>query len=62
MKQYVVSWMIDTWAENPKEAAKQVLEIMRNPESIAQVFEVIETGTGTTEIIDLWMDEEDDDE
>ena len=61
MKQYVVTWMIDTWAETPEQAAEKVLQIMRDPESIAQVFSVIDTSTGETETVDLWMLSEEED-
>ncbi len=41
---YTVRWEIDVDAESPKEAAKQALEIQRDPESLATVFEVFEYG------------------
>jgi hypothetical protein len=39
-KQYRVFWEIDVWAKTPRAAAKQALEIQRDPESIATHFRV----------------------
>ena len=41
-KTYRVKWEIDIDAPSPEEAAKKALEIQRNKESIATVFEVTE--------------------
>ncbi len=43
MNQYKVVWTIDLDADNPTEAAKLALEIHRNPESTATVFQVIDS-------------------
>lgn len=49
MKNYRVVWEIDIEAETPRDAAELALEIQRNNESIATVFEVIgEKGTSIT--------------
>lgn len=40
MSEYRVTWVIDIDAESPLEAAQHALEIQRNPESTAQVFQV----------------------
>lgn len=42
MPDYLVLWQIHITADNPIEAAKQCLEIQRDPESIATVFQVQE--------------------
>lgn len=53
MKLYIVVWEIDIEAESPEEAARMALEVQRNPDSIATVFEVYESGTGDPpEVID----------
>lgn len=40
MPEYRVSWYIDIYADSEVEAAKEALEIQRNKESIATVFDV----------------------
>ena len=40
MTRYLVSWEIDIDADTPEDAAKQALEIHRDPESTAEVFKV----------------------
>lgn len=40
MSEYRVIWEIDIEAETAEDAARQALEIQRNPESIATVFGV----------------------
>jgi hypothetical protein len=37
---YKVAWEIDIEADSPEDAAREALAIMRNPHSIATVFEV----------------------
>jgi hypothetical protein len=39
-KTYRVYWTIDVDAENPHDAAEQALEIQRDQESLATIFEV----------------------
>jgi hypothetical protein len=43
---YRVVWEIDIWADTPREAACEALNIQRNGESIATVFDVTDTATG----------------
>ncbi len=40
MTQYLVKWEIDIEADTPEDAARQALEIQRDPESKATCFEV----------------------
>jgi hypothetical protein len=40
VKHYIVTWVIDIEAETPEEAAEKALEIQRDPESTATVFDV----------------------
>jgi hypothetical protein len=42
MKEYRVTWEIDIDADSPEEAAQKALDIQRNPESMATVFDVFE--------------------
>lgn len=42
MKTYRVLWEIDLDAESPSEAARQAVEIQRDPESVATAFTVDE--------------------
>ena len=44
MTNYLVTWTIDIEAETPDDAAKLALQIQRDPESIATVFEVESVG------------------
>lgn len=53
MKTYVVTWTIDIDAESDLDAARQALEIQRDPHSIATVFSMCEHGRGTWREIDL---------
>ena len=56
MKTYNLKWEIDIEAETPEEAVQRALEIQRDSQSIATVFEVFEkTDTGLNYIgeIDL---------
>ena len=45
MTNYRVTWQIDIEADSPKEAAAKALVIMRDPSSIATVFDVTHTRT-----------------
>lgn len=38
--EYKVTWTVDVEADDPVEAARKALEIQRDPESIATLFEV----------------------
>jgi hypothetical protein len=42
-KSYRVTWTIDVDAHGPREAAAKALEIQRDPDSIATVFNVVHT-------------------
>ena len=54
MANYVVTWAIDVQdADSPEEAARQALEIQRDPYSTATVFEVVDRHTGDKIFIDL---------
>jgi hypothetical protein len=59
MKQYLVTWQIDIeeTADNPIEAAAQALIILRDPDSVATVFEVTDKTTGETTTVDLARDQ-----
>lgn len=56
MSKYFVAWFIGEDAETPLEAAKLAFEHMRDPESIATVFEVLDVKTGESFNIDLGED------
>jgi len=45
-KTYVVTWEMDIEAETPEAAAAKALEIHRDPESIATMFDVHDMTTG----------------
>jgi hypothetical protein len=53
MKQYLVKWEIDIYAETAEEAARQALKIQRDPDSIATVFTCKEQGVEQT--VDLQL-------
>jgi hypothetical protein len=54
--QYRVTWTIDIDADNPEAAAREALEIQRDPMSIAVSFDVTDkNGNKTT--VDLQADE-----
>jgi hypothetical protein len=53
---YRVIWEIDVDAESPRAAACRALDIQRNPDSIATVFQVVAEG-GEGEIVDLLPDD-----
>lgn len=53
MTTYRVTWTIDLDAASPQEAAEKALAIQRDPNSIAQVFEVHEDKRGKLHTIDL---------
>lgn len=52
-KCYLVTWEIDIWAHDAKDAAEQALVIQRDKMSTATCFQVIEPNTGETVEIDL---------
>lgn len=54
MMQFRVTWAIDIEADTAREAAEKALEVQRDPESTAVIFEVKEFyGSGEFEEIDL---------
>ena len=54
MKQYLVKWEIDVFdAENPHHAAQIAHEIMKDPQSSANVFDVRDVHNNTEHEIDL---------
>lgn len=54
MKEYLVEWSIELSAESPEDAARQALEIQRDPDSSATVFYVMEfDGDGEPIRVDL---------
>ena len=58
MNSYRVSWEIDIDADTPREAAQKALDIQRDKESIATVFDV--TGeSGSQSRVDLLECDED---
>lgn len=54
MTEYHVSWTIDLEADTPEQAARQALEIQRDPSSIATVFEVSRRDPYTQRLDDPW--------
>lgn len=52
-KHYVVTWIIDEWADDPIEAAKKALDTMRRHDSSATIFDVTENDTGKTITVDI---------
>lgn len=55
MKIYKVTWEMDIEAESYEEAAQEALEIQRDPESIATVFNVKILGPNEPNVtVDLW--------
>ena len=56
-QRYLVTWEIDIYADSPREAAEKAWDHMRAPDSIANVFNVLDkNGVGT--IIDLSEEQE----
>jgi hypothetical protein len=51
MKSYFVTWEIDIDADSPIKAAEKAWEAMRRPDSIANVFYVMECDTDAASII-----------
>lgn len=53
-KEYVVEWAIEVVADSPEAAAKAAWDMMRDPDSTANVFDVIEAdGSGEAVQVDL---------
>lgn len=53
---YVVTWIVDEFADNPTDAAKQALARMRDNDSVCTVFDVMRNDTGETVTVDLDSD------
>ena len=49
---YLVTWEMDTYADSPREAAEKAWDHMRAPDSIANVFNVLDKNSAGT-IVDL---------
>lgn len=47
---YIVQWEIDISADNPEDAAREALEIMRDPHSEALFFKIIDNSGHLTDI------------
>ncbi len=65
MAEYLVRWEVHLDCDSPREAAREALEIQRDPESEAQFFQVYETNNeldpvGEPIIVDLWFEENND--
>lgn len=64
MKTYRICWTIDIEAENAVAAAKEALQIQRDPGSEALIFEVIcmqdPNNDEPMKVIDLWEMEDED--
>jgi hypothetical protein len=43
-REFHVTWKIDVCADNPEQAARLAWEIMRKPDSMADVFDVLAEG------------------
>lgn len=56
MHEYTVTWVIDISADDPEEAARKARAMLLNPESVADVFEVFETG-GDGRVTDVDLSE-----
>jgi len=52
MPNYYITWDIQIEADSPEDAAREALEIQRNPESIATVFTVVDEETNAAAVID----------
>ncbi len=50
---FKVSWVIDIEADSAQEAARIALRIQNNPESTANVFDVMDRETGAIEYVDF---------
>lgn len=53
-RQYRVKWEIDIFSGSPQEAAQTALTILRDPESCALVFEVLQAGPHVPVSVDLY--------
>lgn len=54
MPRYLVSWEIDIEADSPEEAARKAHEFVRKPDTLANVYQVIDSEcSGEPVTIDL---------
>lgn len=53
MNRYFLTWTIDIEASSPEQAARKALDIQRDPNSSATVFDVVEHNTKKVITIDL---------
>lgn len=53
MPDYTITWSINWTADNPEDAALDVLGVVTDPESTAKVFRVDEPASGKTGLLDL---------
>jgi hypothetical protein len=56
-RQFIVTWEIDVYAKNAKEAAEKALTTQRDPDSIATYFGVKDVKYNMSVIIELEEDE-----
>lgn len=61
MPTYRVVWEIDIDADSPREAAQRALEMQRDPESTALVFDTFVEG-GAKRTVDLLLSEAEDED
>lgn len=51
--EYQVNWFINLDADNPRQAAELARETIRDPESIATLYQVVNEETGEKTVVDL---------
>jgi len=56
--EYFIEWTIEVDADNPVEAAKRAWEMMRNPDSTANVFQVWKNDGACKEPVQIELSEE----
>jgi hypothetical protein len=59
MRTYIVTWFIDIEAESPEEAAAEALDIMRDEDSTATIFDVKWDGNTKTVEVNCELDDQD---
>lgn len=52
-RQFIVTWEIDIYADNAKDAAEQALNVQRDVSSQAKYFKVKDVVNNMSDIIDL---------
>lgn len=53
MRRYLVTWEMEISADDPTQAARLALEIHRDPESLATVFDVLDMRDRSRTRVDL---------